>query len=75
MKELTDLKLVTALDAAGHSFDEVRVDNNRLSFLYNNTDGIDELIQRYYARDLELDARCLMDSYQDMKTLVSQMKN
>lgn len=74
MKELTDLKLVSALDAAGVSYDDVQVDRNRLVFLYKNEDEVIPLIKQYYSNNLNLDARKLMDSYQDMKTLVSQMK-
>lgn len=75
MKNLTDLKLVSALDAYGIEFDDIKVDRRRVVFLYKNKDDVESLIKKYYSNNLKLNARNLMDSFHDMKTLVNQYKD
>lgn len=74
MKEITDLNLMTVLNAKNVDYQDMKNNRGQITLLYKDSQEVNDIIKDYYNNNLNLDARKLLNSMRDMKTLITQFK-
>lgn len=70
----TDLATVATLVTMGFSIVEMKkIGPAKTSFSFSKERGIDEVMDRYWARDLMVDARTFFENLKMIKTRISQL--
>lgn len=72
----TDLATVTTLVTLGYAIKEMRKTGpGRTSFTFADEGAITSILNRYWAHDLQVDARNFFENLKMIKTRISQLNN
>lgn len=70
----SDLGLASALVACGYNFRELnRLTRKKLEFVFERTEGLDEAIQKYWSRNLPIDAQTYSLAQKGVKNRLYEM--
>jgi len=76
MQKISDLGLVTALVTLGSSIRETETDDKgRVSFLFDNTEEIKDISERYFNKNLMVDANTYFYAIKSIKNTLYQIKD
>lgn len=71
MRELTDLNLAAALIVSGHKLDSMSpITSSRYTFLFLEDGELQEDIDLYWGRKLDVDARSLCEEIRGLKARI-----
>jgi hypothetical protein len=54
--ETSDLGVITALEVSGVNFKEIKTNGNRKIAVFENTQNVENIVNKYLAKDLTVDA-------------------